>query len=207
MTGPAVRLGGPGTALVLAAALSALAVCGCAGPEVRAGTSGAAAAAADSPAASSPTATGTGTETLNPTDLAWIQLQLAMDEQALHILKLAPGSGGRPALKRWAAEVAEGHRAELTALRELLTAAGVPDTNPHEGHDMPGMVNATELRALEAAEGHEFDRLLRSALRDQLTHAERMSREQRKAGSDPEVKHRAASIGRSASGYLRRMPE
>ncbi|MFD8863547.1 DUF305 domain-containing protein [Streptomyces sp. NPDC059590] len=197
MTGPAVRLGRPGTALVLAATLSALAVSGCAGPEERAGASAAAAA----------TATGTGPETLNPTDLAWLQLQLAMDEQALHILELAPGSGADPELKQWAAKVAKGHRADLAALRKLLTAARVPDTNPHEGHDMPGMVNATELRALEAAEGQEFDRLLRSALRDHLTHAERMSGEQRKAGSDPEVKQRAASIGQSASDHLRRMPE
>ncbi|MER7792635.1 DUF305 domain-containing protein [Streptomyces sp. NPDC097640] len=196
MTGPAARLGRPGTALVLAATLSALAVSGCAGPEARAGTSGAAAA----------TATGTGPETLNPTDLAWLQLQLAMDEQALHILELAPGSGADPELKQWAAKVAKAHRADLAALRELLTAARVPDTNPHEGHDMPGMVNATELHALEAAEGQEFDRLLRSALRDHLTHAERMSGEQRKAGSDPEVKQCAASIGRSASDHLRRMP-
>ncbi|MEU5025099.1 DUF305 domain-containing protein [Streptomyces milbemycinicus] len=207
MTGPAMRLGRPGTALVLvlAATLSALAVCGCAGSEVRTGTSGAAATAADSPTASSRTAAGPGT--LNPTDLAWLQLQLAMDEQALRILELAPGSGAAPELKQWAAKVAKGHRADLTALRKLLTATGVPDSDPHEGHDMPGMVNATELRALEAAEGEEFDRLLRSALRDHLTHTERLSGEQQKAGSDPKVKQRAASIGQSASDHLRRMPQ
>jgi hypothetical protein len=96
MTGPAPRFDGPGKALILVAALGALAVCGCAGPEERAGTSGAAAAAAGSAAASSPTATGAGPGTLNPTDLAWIQLQLAMDAQALHILELAPGSGAAP---------------------------------------------------------------------------------------------------------------
>ncbi|MFD6306893.1 DUF305 domain-containing protein [Streptomyces sp. NPDC060223] len=138
--------------------------------------------------------------------MAWLQLLIAMDDQTRSILELVPRHGGESALKTWAAEVARDNRSHLTALRELLATTGVPDTNPHEGHDMPGMVNAEELKALGHATGSQFDALLRSALREHLTHAEQLSTDLRKNGSDPTVKKLAATVKESAAAHRQRMP-
>jgi uncharacterized protein (DUF305 family) len=146
------------------------------------------------------------TGTFSTTDIAWLQLLIAMDDQTRSILELVPRHGGEPALKTWAAEVARDNRSHLTALRELLAATGIPDTNPHEGHDMPGMVNAEELKALGNATGSQFDGLLRSALREHLTHAEQLSTDLRKNGSDPTVKKLAATVKESAAAHRQRMP-
>ncbi|MFJ2828261.1 DUF305 domain-containing protein [Streptomyces sp. NPDC087263] len=174
---------------------------GCAGSQQRAGTSSGATVTNSSPAGVSG-----ATSTFSTTDIAWLQLLIAMDDQTRSILELVPHHGGEPALKTWAAGVARDNRSHLTALRELLAATGVPDTNPHEGHDMPGMVNAEELKALGNATGAQFDGLLRSALREHLTHAEQLSVDLRKNGSDPTVRKLAATVKGSAAAHREGMP-
>ena len=193
------------TQLVMTLLCAVLIVSGCAGSQQRTGTSPDAAVTNGSPAAV-PGPTASNTSTFSTTDIAWLQLLIAMDDQTADILALVPGHGGGPALKSWAASAARDNRTHLAALRELLAAAGVPDTNPHEGHDMPGMVNAEELEALSDAQGAQFDRLLRSALREHLTHAQQMSKELRRNGSDARVKKLATTVGDSAAAVGARMP-
>ncbi|MFJ5266389.1 DUF305 domain-containing protein [Streptomyces sp. NPDC088387] len=206
MAGPAAgagRAGGP--RLVVALLCVLLTVSGCAGSPSRAGTPPRTAGTTGSPAdTSSPAATATGT--FSTTDIAWLQLLIAMDDQNGLVLGLVPRRGGDPALKTWAAGVARDNRAQLSTLRELLAQAGVPDSNPHEGHDMPGMVTGDELRALEDASGAPFDRLLRAALRDHLGHAEHLSRAERANGSDTRVTGFAATVRDAAVEHRDRMP-
>jgi uncharacterized protein (DUF305 family) len=180
-------------------------VSGCAGSQQRTGTSVEAPVTNGTSADASGT-TVSGTGPFSTTDIAWLQLLIAMNDQTADILELVPRHGGEPALKSWAADAARDNRTHLTALRELLAATGVPDTNPHEGHDMPGMVNAEELRALSDATGARFDRLLRSALHEHLTHAQQLSKELRENGSDARVKKLATTVGNSASAVDADMP-
>lgn len=201
------RAAGPGRAFVVPAVLCALvlapAVAGCAGPPGAAD----AAQASSAPGTRTP---GTGrTEEyggLNATDIGWIHLMIALDDQAVHILGLAPRRSADPALVTWAAGLAEDHRAALAALRGLLAEAGLPDDNPHEGHDLPGMVNSRELRALDGARGARFDRLLRSALREHLDQAVSLAASMGTADADPGVRAAARAAGRSAADARRAMP-
>lgn len=140
------------------------------------------------------------------TEVGWIQLAIAMDRQARHILLLARERGGDRDLAVWASEVAASRGTELTRLRALLAQRGVPDDNPHEGHDMPGMVDGQELRALESARGRPFDRLLRSAIREHLEQAQTLSATLRKARVGPDVRKTALGVGATATDALRRMP-
>ncbi|WP_106435735.1 DUF305 domain-containing protein [Streptomyces davaonensis] len=142
---------------------------------------------------------------LTAADIGWLQLMIALDDQARHILQLTPERSDDTGLKAWAADVAEHHRTELATLRALLTEGGVPDDNPHEGHDMPGMVNAQELRALEAAQGPDFDRLLRSALLEHLAQTRTLAASIRKADAGPEVKEAALATGTSAADAQRHL--
>ncbi|WP_405922712.1 DUF305 domain-containing protein [Streptomyces sp. NBC_00035] len=206
MAEPSAQPGRGGRAQLVTTLLCALLiVSGCADPQPRAGTSAEPSLTNSSPTHPAGTAVG-GTGTFSTTDIAWIQLLIAMDDQTEDVLELAPRGGGEPALQRWAAGVARDNRTHLTALRELLATTGVPDDNPHEGHDMPGMVNAEELQALSNATGPQFDQLLRSALREHFTHAEQLSDELRKNGADPRVKKLAATVKNSAAAHRQSMP-
>ncbi|MFH9011622.1 DUF305 domain-containing protein [Streptomyces sp. NPDC017943] len=140
------------------------------------------------------------------TEVGWIQLAIAMDVQARHLLLLAPERSGDREVQHWASEVAAGRDTELTRLRALLSRRGVPDDNPHEGHDMPGMADARELRALRTARGRPFDRLLRSALREHLEQARRLAVAVQKADVGADVRRTALDAAASASDALRRMP-
>lgn len=47
-----------------------------------------------------------------PTDVAWLQLTIAMDRRVLVLLDLAPGRAGDPAVRALAAEVSRARTAE-----------------------------------------------------------------------------------------------
>ncbi|MGC0208611.1 DUF305 domain-containing protein [Streptomyces levis] len=186
--------------LAVAALLCALAVSGCASsPPSAHPAAPRPAAGATSPGATSPGAP-------NATEVGWLQLTIAMDDQARRILELAPQRSGSTRMKDWAAETAVRHRDRLAVLRSLLAARGVPDDNPHEGHDMPGMVDAQEMRALRAARGPRFDRLLRSALIEHLDQSRKLAAAVRKAGAGADVRKAALATDTSAAEARRQLP-
>ncbi|MFF7345679.1 DUF305 domain-containing protein [Streptomyces antimycoticus] len=88
-----------------------------------------------------------------------------MDDQATLLLNPAPGHSSDAGVEKWAKPVATACRDELVQLREPLARAGVPDTNPHQGHDMPGMVTGDELRTIQGTKGAAFDALFLAAIR------------------------------------------
>lgn len=94
-----------------------------------------------------------------PTDAAWAQLMTPMNEKALALLTLAADRATEPLLRAFATRLHSGQEAELGRLRPLLARMGLPDTDVHAGHDMPGMVTEADLEAARAAEGAAFDRL------------------------------------------------
>lgn len=208
MADAATPSGGTKKALLCAALLCALTVSGCAAsPRPAVTPPRAAADPAPPPRTMTPGGSGANPAgSLNATDIGWIQLTIAMEEQARTILDLAPRRRGDAALGRWAADLAEEHRRDLTALRRLLADGGVADDNPHAGHEMPGMASAAELRTLETARGTHFDRLLRSAVRAHLTQTRKMAAAVRAADAGPGVKDVALAVGRSADRAGRDMP-
>jgi uncharacterized protein (DUF305 family) len=181
------------TAAAGPAALAGLLLTGCGtAPDQDGSGAGAGPSAASSPAASSPAASaGTGQEaaagTLSGTDLAWLQLMAPMNDRTLLLLELIrarTGAGdGSAELHAFATELDTTHRAELRAMRRLLTEAGVPDTNPHAGHDMTGMITDEELREVQES-GPDFERSALVRLREHLEQSAMLSRSAREAGTD-----------------------
>ncbi|MBP8533440.1 DUF305 domain-containing protein [Streptomyces sp. MK37H] len=161
--------------------------------------------AARHPATGAPSGQATS-GTFNSSDIGWIQLMIAMDDQVVLLLDLVPGRSSDAAVEKWAKPVATACRGELVRLRKLLARAGVPDTNPHEGHDMPGMVTEDELRTIERAKGTAFDALFLAAMREHLDQAAKIAHSERSAGADPATKKLAASVERTSHTWRARLP-
>ncbi|MCP3754767.1 DUF305 domain-containing protein [Streptomyces sp. TBY4] len=137
-----------------------------------------------------------------PTDIAWIQLMIPMDERARLLTDLAPGRAVDPELARLARRAADRQEAELARLRELLELSGAPDTRPHEGHDMPGMVGADTLRRAGALSGEEFDRVFAAALRAHLAQSVLLCAGERGAGGAGEARELAGELERAGAEQL-----
>ncbi|GAA2186207.1 DUF305 domain-containing protein [Micromonospora lupini] len=138
----------------------------------------------------------------SPTDIAWLQLTAAMTQRLLPVLELVPTRTTDPTWRRLAAEVRASNRANLTRSRELLGEAGAPTTNPHEGHDMPGMVTTDELNALRSSTGQPFLRLFAEHLRAHLAQSVRVATAERQGGVNPATIALATSMIRGGTAVL-----
>ncbi|WP_444947474.1 DUF305 domain-containing protein [Micromonospora ureilytica] len=154
------------------------------------------------PATTAPTPTGTA---FNPTDIAWLQLTVAMTERLLPVLDLVPVRTTDPAWRQTATQVATTRRADLDRARRLLADAAAPTTNPHEGHDMPGMVTAQEMTALRAASGQSFHRLLAGHLRAHLAQSVRVAAAEQQSGVQSATVALAAAVARNGTADLERL--
>lgn len=151
--------------------------------------------------AAAPSATG-----VNGTDTAWTQLMIAMDDQTLQLLDLVPARTSDPATRRLVTLVGAGLRTELNQLHALRTKSGVPTTNAHAGHDLPGLVTAAELATAGKARGAALDRLVVAQLREQFNQSVLLCHGERGSGADPATKTLAASIERTRAGQLAQLP-
>ncbi|MGZ2359600.1 DUF305 domain-containing protein [Streptomyces sp. 372A] len=150
-----------------------------------------------------PSATGAPAD---PTDAAWVQLMTPMNEQAVELLSLAADRSGDAGVRRWAAGLRAAQNGELARLRPLLTRMGLPDTNVHEGHDMPGMVTAGDLARARALRGAAFDRFLVDRIGGHLRQTAQVSRSETGAGTRPDAKRLAAALVSARRTELARLP-
>ncbi|MFI9012291.1 DUF305 domain-containing protein [Actinosynnema sp. NPDC053489] len=131
----------------------------------------------------------------NPTDTAWIQLMIPMNEQVLPALDLAP-----PALAPFAAELRASHGEELARLKRLRDRAGLSGDNPHAGHQMPGLVSEADLAGLRLDPSG-----LPKKLREHLEQSALLAQGERDSGADPETRELAASIGAARAAQVARL--
>ncbi|KAA0939340.1 DUF305 domain-containing protein [Streptomyces apricus] len=192
------------------AVVVALSAVGCTA-QPTAGTSTAAAtppSVATSPAAGASSTTGASSASaFNATDTAWILLMIPMTERARRLTDLAPSRTADPALAALAAKIGAALRGDLRRLRTVLRSSGVPDTHPHEGHDMPGMVGLGTLDEAAAATGPAFDRLLGEALRAHFTQSRTLCAGERAQGRAGQAKDLAAAIARRTTQQLALLDE
>ncbi|MFD6658040.1 DUF305 domain-containing protein [Streptomyces parvus] len=156
---------------------------------------------------SSPTRTPTSASTA--TDVGWVQLMTPMNQQAVKLLTLAAARAAEPRVRDFAVRLRTGQEAELNRLRALLTRMGLPGTDVHAGHDMPGMVTVRDLEAARAAEGPAFDRLVLVRIRDHLRQSAQVSRSEITSGRRADARELAAALvtAREASlAELERLP-
>ncbi|MEU2022257.1 DUF305 domain-containing protein [Streptomyces sp. NPDC016469] len=151
----------------------------------------------------SPSATGAPAD---PTDAAWVQLMTPMNEQAVALLSLAADRSGDAGVRRWAVRLRSSQNGELGRLRPLLTRMGLPDTNVHEGHRMPGMVTADDLRRAHSLKGAAFDRFLVDRIGDHLRQTAQVSRSETGAGTRQDAKRLAASLVAARTAEIARLP-
>lgn len=120
-------------------------------------------------------ASGDGSESaLDATTLAFAELVISTDGQAVKLLDLGTERATTPGLRSLAAALASVRRTEVAQLRGILDAAGVAYVDNHAGHDMPGMPTEVELIALSKAPDFDaqFTRLTRAHLTESATVAE-----------------------------------
>ncbi|TYR47273.1 DUF305 domain-containing protein [Streptomyces parvus] len=163
----------------------------------------------EQPQESSPTGTPTPTSASTATDVGWVQLMTPMNQQAVKLLTLAAARAAEPRVRDFAVRLRTGQEAELDRLRALLTRMGLPGTDVHAGHDMPGMVTVRDLEAARAAEGPAFDRLVLVQIRDHLRQSAQVSRSEITSGGRADARELAAALvtAREASlAELGRLP-
>ncbi|TKK90542.1 DUF305 domain-containing protein [Herbidospora galbida] len=175
-----------------AVAFAALLVSGCAAPQVH----GPAAAAVQPSAVTQPSAA------FNPTDVAWIQLEIPMTESVLALTDLAPERTANPSVLALASQVAAEQQQQLAGLRGLLREAGLPPTNVHEGHDMPGMVTKSDLLIAQRLNAEPFDKLFRKHLKDFLTQSLLVAKGEQTSGANEATKQFAKTLSAARSTTL-----
>ncbi|MEU8450244.1 MULTISPECIES: DUF305 domain-containing protein [Streptomyces albovinaceus subgroup] len=168
--------------------LGALVLGGTAGCSPTADSAPRTAQARKSPPAGAPTVTSTAT------DVGWVQLMTPMNQQAVKLLALAAERAAEPRVRDFAERLRTGQEAELVRLRALLTRMGLPGTDVHAGHDMPGMVTVRDLEAARAAEGPAFDRLVLVQIRDHLGQSAQVSRSEITSGGRADARELAAAL-------------
>ncbi|MET9224249.1 DUF305 domain-containing protein [Lentzea sp. NPDC003310] len=131
----------------------------------------------------------------NATDTAWVQLMIPMNEQLLPALDVAPAP-----LAEFARELRASHETELVHLRQLRDRAGLPDTNVHAGHQMPGLVSAADLLAIRTDPSS-----LAKKLHEHLDQTAKLARSELENGTDAATKEFAASVESSRRDQLTRL--
>ncbi|MFI6099250.1 DUF305 domain-containing protein [Lentzea sp. NPDC051213] len=156
---------------------------------------GAAALAVATGCGTAPPAEPTTTD-LTATDLAFLDLVIPQNESALAAIALAAGKPGSTLR-----QVEAGYREELVQAEELLAKAGRQESDQHDGHDMPGMITAAELKAIEDAQGTDFDRQLKALLRTQFEEARTVARAELSSGTSKPVLELASRIDRTRAEF------
>ncbi|GAA2702413.1 DUF305 domain-containing protein [Actinoplanes palleronii] len=141
------------------------------------------------------------------TDRAWVEINIAMDEQLLPLLDLAATNTGEPALKDLSAQFKAVTEAELGTLRQLGGEAGLPAVNQHEGMPMPGMVTPELVTSAAAQRGAAFDTLLVKALREHLEQGRKLAGSEQTAGAETRTKKLADDIVRSRAATLEKISQ
>lgn len=137
---------------------------------------------------------------LDATALAFAELVISTDGQAVKLLDLGVARAKDPDLRALAGSLADTRRAELTSLRGILDTEGVPYVENHAGHDMPGMPTEAELVGLATAPDFDaqFTRLARAHLTESATVAKSgaaaVKHEETKAVADAMVRERASAL-------------
>ena len=147
---------------------------------------------------SAPASTG-GTATTMPTgdfdeaDVEFLQAMIPHHEQAIEMAELAldPTVGASAGIVDIATRIAAAQGPEIEQMTAWLTAWGQPlQPDTSGGHDMSsmdGMMPATEMDALDAATGAEFDALWAEMMIRHHEGAIAMAQDVKNSGADPEV--------------------
>ena len=138
---------------------------------------------------------------LSPTDVAFIELMIPMDESARPLLALLT-TDPEVTLRDVATALTTTYPAEVNALREALTAGGFAEQNLHAGMDMPGFVTQAQLAAVGSSSGASRNAAARDVLCGHLRQSLLVARAELNAGSDAATRAVATAMVTSRSEQL-----
>jgi uncharacterized protein (DUF305 family) len=136
------------------------------------------------------------------TDLAWVEINIAMNEEMRPLLDLVPTHSTDARVKALAASVRAFQEQELRTLQGLHDQAKLPAENPHEGMPMPGMVTPEQVKEAAAVRGPAFDKLLIRHLKEHFEQGVRLAESEGKAGVEPQTKALAVQVIGNREKYL-----
>ena len=140
------------------------------------------------------------------TDRAWLEITIAMNQELLPLLELAPDRSADPDVATLATRVREVTETELTTLRTLHDRAGLPSENPHVGMPMPGMVTTEQVAEAARLTGAAFDRRLLGHVKAHLEQGLSLARSEEKAGVEPQTRALAAAVITARTEALAALP-
>jgi len=141
------------------------------------------------------------------TDLAWIEINIAMDEHLLPLLQLVPTHSANPDVQALALQVKAFTEAELGILRQLHNEAGLPAVNPYEGTSMPGMVTAEQVTKAGEISGPVFDEIAVQQIRAHLEESQNLARSEDKSGVEQQTRGLALQVLRTRHQALLTLPK
>lgn len=131
------------------------------------------------------------------TDLAWIEINIAMDEQLLPLLELAPKQTGDAAMQALALQVKAVTDAELGTLHALHDAAGLPAQNQYKGTPLPGMVTPDQVTQAATLNGAKFNALLVRQIKAHLEQSQNLAQSEQKSGVESQTRALALNVIRT----------
>ena len=146
--------------------------------------------------------------TYNAADTAFVQMMIVHHGSALERAARAPERAANAGVRALAARVAAAQKPEVAWLRAWLKARGRPaDPAGHDHSTMPGMPGRTELAALTAARGADFDRLFVDLLTAHHLGAVQMAGDVLRGGSDELLAQTANEMAAEQGAEIRRMEQ
>lgn len=93
-------------------------------------------------------------------DVRFMQGMIAHHAQAIYMSRLAAAHNANPRVLKLANKIDQSQVAEIRLMQDWLRRNGqmAPDTSSWHSMQMPGMLTAKQLEALDAAKGADFDR-------------------------------------------------
>jgi uncharacterized protein (DUF305 family) len=163
---------------------------------------GASACDAGTASAPPPAASSAASSFFGGTDLAWVEINIAMNEELLPLLDLVPAHSTDPEVKALVTEVRAVNDQELATLRALHDEAKLPAENPHKGMPMPGMMTPELVAEAAKVRGPAFDKLLLAHLEAHFDQGVRLAGSEEKSGLEPRTKALAGEVIGTRKKYL-----
>jgi hypothetical protein len=126
------------------------------------------------------------------TDLAWIEISIAIDEQLLPLLDLVPTHDAGPQVTALAAKTRAITETELPVLHSMHDQAKLPSQNPHEGMTMPGVISPDEIAKAKALSGAGFATYAQTKIDEALRQAVNLAGSEQRFGQEPRTRALAA---------------
>ena len=139
------------------------------------------------------------------TDRAWIEINIAMSDELVPLLDLAPAHSRDPSIRALAAQVKDLNTEERDTLRKLHDDAALPAENPHEGMPMPGMMTPELVAKAAATDGPAFDRFFQQRLREHFEQGAQLARSETKSGVEPRSKALATDMIARREAFLSKL--